>query len=302
MRRTNRYATALLIALAAVGCGTDEEPDAYGNVETTEVVVGAETSGTLLWFASDEGDVLTRDSLVAVIDTTQLALEANVILAQQAGSQSRGTEVMRQIGALEVQRDIARRTYERTQRLFDLQAATATQLDQAERDYRVLVQQIEGARAQRETVGQETVSAGARIAQIRDRIQRSSIRNPLNGTVLATYAEAGEFVQTGQPLYRIADLDSVIVRAYLLERQLAGIRIGQRAEVSVDGGSGELEVLPGTVTWVSSRAEFTPTPIQTREERADLVYAVKIRVPNERGVLKIGMPADVRFVAVAGSQ
>jgi HlyD family secretion protein len=302
MRVVIPCAAALLAAAITAGCNAETEPDAYGNVEATEVVVGAETSGLLLWFAASEGSALDSGALVAVIDTTQLVLEGDVVATQRRGSESRGREVAQQIRALEVQRDIALRTYQRTQRLFDQQAATSQQLDQADREYRVLVEQTGAARAQRQTVSQDVASADARFAQIRDRIRRSQIRNPLAGTVLATYAEAGEFVQLGQPLYKVADLDSMIVRAYLLEGQLAQVRIGAPAQVSIDVGADERRVLDGTVTWVSPEAEFTPTPIQTREERADLVYAVKIRVPNPDRLLKIGMPADVQFAGAPASQ
>jgi HlyD family secretion protein len=119
--------------------------------------------------------------------------------------------------------------------------------------------------------------------------------------VLATYARAGEFVQPGQPLFRLASLDTLTLRAYVTEPQLAQLRLGQRVQVTVDRGEGNRLALPGTVSWISAKAEFTPTPVQTRDERADLVYAVKIRVPNQSGVLKIGMPADVALPALAGT-
>jgi HlyD family secretion protein len=300
-----RIAIATVFASGAItsgGCTRDDDPDAYGNVEATEVVVGAETSGQLVWFAADEGSPLAVGALVAVVDTTQLALERAQITAQRRAVQSRTNEIDRQIDALEVQLEIARRGYERTGRLFEQEAATALQLDQTERDYRVLREQIALARAQRQTVAHDVTSSDARVALIAERIRRSQIRNPIAGTVLATYAEAGEFVQAGQPLYRIADLGVVEVRAYITEPQLSRVRIGQSARVFVDVGGEARRALPGTVTWVSPRAEFTPTPIQTREERADLVYAIKIRVPNEGGVLKIGMPADVQFVAATAAQ
>ncbi|MFL5577813.1 MAG: HlyD family secretion protein [Gemmatimonadaceae bacterium] len=296
MGRTARLAAALALAGAAgAACSRGADPDAYGNVEATEVVVGAEASGQLLWFAPTEGMRLPADTLVGVIDTTELALQREQLAAQRAGGASRVTEVARQIDVLEVQRDVARRTYERTRRLFAQQAATAYQLDQAEREYRVLDEQIGAARAQRRTAGQDVAATEARAAQVRQQIENGHVRNPAPGTVLATYARAGEFVQTGQPLYRIANLDTVDVRAYVTEPQLAELRIGQRAEVAADAAGGERRALPGTVTWVSSQAEFTPTPIQTREERADLVYAIKVRVSNAGGVLKIGMPVDVRL-------
>jgi HlyD family secretion protein len=285
----------MVIVLVSAACTRGGEPDAYGNFETTDVVVSAETGGQLLWFAPVEGQRLDSGALVGVVDTTQLALEREQIVAQRAASASREIEAARQIDVLESQREITQRAYERTRRLFADQAATAQQLDQAEREYQVLGRQIAAARAQRQTVQREVTSSEARVAQIRERLWKSRITNPLAGTVLATYVEAGEFVQPGQPLYKVANLDSMVLRAYVTEPQLAQVRLGQPAEVAIDVGRDERRVLQGTVTWVSSEAEFTPTPIQTRDERAELVYAVKIRVPNPDGLAKIGMPADVRF-------
>jgi HlyD family secretion protein len=208
---------------------------------------------------------------------------------------ARASEVGQNVDVLLVQRDIARRNYERMKRLFAEQAATARELDQAERDYRVLVQQIEAARAQRHTAGEDVTTGDARVAQIAERIAKSRVLNPVSGTVLVTYAEAGEVVQQGQPLYKVADTDSLVVRAYIAETQLARVKVGQTVQVTVDVADGKRVGMPGVVTWISPEAEFTPTPIQTRDERGDLVYAIKIRVANPRGVAKIGMPADVRF-------
>src|SRR5207302_8332371 len=139
-------------------------------------------------------------------------------------------------------------------------------------------------------------SADAQVAQAAERVRKSAIRNPRAGTVLVSYAKPGEFVQPGQPLYKIAGLDVVDVRAYVTEPQLSTVKIGQQAQVTVDAGAGR-QALTGTISWTSAQAEFTPTPIQTRDERADLVYAIKIRVPNTNGALKIGTPADVQFIA-----
>jgi HlyD family secretion protein len=155
--------------------------------------------------------------------------------------------------------------------------------------------QIAATRAQQQTARAQVTSAAAQIAQVTDRMRKSQVTNPIAGTVLTTYTKAGEFVQPGQPLYKIANLDSVDVRAYVTEPQLAQVKLGVAARVTIDVAGGPRRSLSGTISWISSEAEFTPTPIQTREERADLVYAVKIRVPNEGGVLKIGMPADVQF-------
>jgi len=161
-------------------------------------------------------------------------------------------------------------------------------------------QQIEAMQAQRQTVREQVKSAEAQVAQAGERIRKSQVTNPIAGTVLTTYARAGEMVQPGQPLYKIADLETVHVRAWVTEPQLSIVKIGQQAQVTIDAG-GRREVVAGTISWISTEAEFTPTPIQTRDERADLVYALKIRVPNPNGSLKIGMPVDVRFVPPGAS-
>lgn len=293
----------LLLAgsLPLSGCRGDAEPDAYGNFEATEVVVSAETSGRLLSFSPDNGQQLAAGALVGLIDTSQLALERTQLVAERRAVSSRANEVSSQIQVLEAEREIAQRAYDRTRRLHSEQAATAQQLDQAERDYRVIGAQIEVTRAQRQTVVHDVASTGARLAQVEDRLRQSRIVNPHSGTVLTSYAEPGEYVQQGQPLYKIANLDSMVLRAYISEPQLSLVRIGQPAEVTIDVGGQDRRTITGTVSWVAAEAEFTPTPVQTREERADLVYAIKIRVPNRDGAVKIGMPADVRFPQAADS-
>lgn len=337
-------AGALAAALAAGGCAKPAQPDAYGNVEATEVVVGAEGSGQLTAYTVADGATLAAGAVVGTIDPTPLTLERDQLIAQRGATASRVNEVRQQIDVIQAQRsaavaqrdaaqaqrqalvaqhEVAQRAYERTGRLFAQQAATSQQLDQTERDYRVLTQQIkaqddqiaaaerqiaaqaqqvEVVRAQQQSAGQQVAAADAQIARMDDRIRRTQIRNPLAGTVLTTYAKAGELVQNGQPLYKIADLTSVEVRAYVTEPQLATIVLGQAAQVSIDAGAGQRRSLPGVVSWVSAQAEFTPTPIQTRDERADLVYAVKIRTPNPDGALKIGMPVDVQFTAASASR
>ena len=339
MRRIDTAIAALLIASLLGGCARKAEPDAYGNVEATEVVVGAEATGRLLTYTVTDGQAVQAGSLVGTIDAVQLNFERDQIAAQQTATRSRAGEVRQQIAALESQRgiavaqrdaaraqrdalsaqlEIAKRTHQRTQRLFDQQAATAQQLDQAERDERVLTNQVaaqdeqikaqerqiaaqtdlaNGARAQEKTVAAQLAGTDAQVSQAGERIRKTEIRNPIDGTVLTSYVKAGEVVQAGQPLYRVANLTSMEVRAYVTEPQLSAIRLGQEAQVSIDAGGGQRQTMPGSISWISSRAEFTPTPIQTREERVDMVYAIKIRVANANGVLKIGMPVDVQFVA-----
>lgn len=320
----------------AAACSQQPQPDAYGNVEATEVVVSSEVGGQLTAFTVDEGQLLTAGQAAGSVDPTQLTLQRGQAVAQRESAVSRVGEVDRQVevlgaqrdalqaqhdaavaqrGALQAQLEIARRNHERTQRLFSQQAATSQQLDQAERDDRVLQDQVKAqdgqiqaqarqvaaqtaqiaaARQQQQTARTQVSAAEAQVAQVDDRIKRSTITNPSAGTVLVTYAKQGEVVQAGQPLYKVADMGTVDVRAYVSEPQLADVKVGTQARVTLDSGDGR-QTLNGTVSWVSAQAEFTPTPIQTRDERADLVYAVKIRVANQNGMLKIGMPVDVEF-------
>jgi HlyD family secretion protein len=294
-------AVVFVLLAFATGCKSDSSPDAYGHIEAIDVVVGAQTTGQLEAFRAAEGVRLAKGEVVAIVDASTLELQLQQIAAQRTATASRVEEVTKQIGVLEAQIGIARRAYERARRLYDVQAATAQQLDQAERDYRTLAAQIEAAAAQRQTASREALSADARVAQIRDQITKSQIANPITGTVLATYTKSGEFVQTGQPLYKIASLDTLELRAYVTEPQLARLKIGQTVQISVDVEGSSRRVLSGTVTWISAQAEFTPTPIETRDERSNLVYAFKARVPNRDGVLKIGMPADVQFAPVVAS-
>ncbi len=298
---SRRGVLLLFVFMTAAACRRAGEPDAYGNFEADEVSVSAQTSGQLVSFTPVEGAHLPAGAVVGLVDTTQLALERVQMIAQREATSARVAEAGNQVGVYQAQLTIAQRNYERTRRLFEQSAATAQQRDQAERDYRTLVAQIAAARAQQQSVSREVASTAARVEEITDRIRKSSIINPEEGTVLATYAKTGEVVQSSQPLYKIADVDTLIMRAYITEQQLSSVRLGQQVQVHVDQGGGRLLTLPGVVRWVSSKAEFTPTPIQTRDERADLVYAVKIYVPNPKGVLKIGMPGDVSLTRAASA-
>jgi HlyD family secretion protein len=302
--RVPRRATTLCAALFMVltGCRSDAKPDAYGHVEATETVIAAQTSGQIEQFIPAEGRELASGAVAAVVDSSALVLQLQQVVAQRAGSGARVTEAGHQIAVIDAQLSVARRSYERARRLFAEQAATAQQLDQAERDYRTLVAQRASATSGREVASREASSTDARVAQIRDQIARCRVVNPVRGTVLTTYVRAGEFVQTGLPLYKIANLDTMELRAYVTEAQLAGVKIGQPAQITIDVGDSGRRALTGIVTWMSSQAEFTPTPIQTRDERTNLVYAVKISVPNKGGLLKIGMPADVQFSAPTASR
>jgi HlyD family secretion protein len=283
------------ITLLVIACKGGDEPDAYGNFEADEVTVSSQATGELRSFTPVEGTHLERGAIIGAVDTVQLSLELAQLIAQKQSTGARVGAADEQVRVLEAQVGIAKRAYDRMLRLAEEKAATAQQVDQAERDYKTLLAQIEAAKSQRNSVASEVGGTDARMAQIRDRIARSRITNPVTGTVLSTFSKQGEVVQAGQPLYKIANLDSLTLRAYVAESQLTSLRLGQQVQVRVDKGDGSLLTMNGVVAWIASKAEFTPTPIQTRDERADLVYAVKVRVANAGGSLKIGMPADLNL-------
>ena len=300
MSMSSMLRAALVPVLFLAACNGAPDADAYGNFEADDVVVSAETQGRILRLDAIEGQTLEAGALVGLVDTTQLALERTQVTAQRGAVSLQQREVSQQRAALEVQLEIAQRAKERTDRLFAAGAATSTQRDQVERDVRVLTAQAAASRATEGRVAAEAAALDARLAGINDRLARATLTNPLRGTVLAQYARAGEMIAPGQPLYRIADLDTLTLRAYVDGTQLASVTLGTAVEVRVDGPDG-LTALRGTVSWVSPRSEFTPTPVQTRNERAELVYAVKIRVANPDGALKVGMPGDVTFGSIVAA-
>lgn len=300
----------VLILCTLSGCGGDDAPDAYGNFEADEVTISAEAQGRLLQLRLDEGDRLAEGDVVGLIDTTQLALQRNGLLArrqsliaQQAATRAQQPEIAAQAGALRAQLETAQEELARTQRLYESQAATARELNQREGEVQVLRQQIEqslaragAVREQASSVGAQVRQIDAQVSEIEERIRDAQIVNPVPGTVLTAIVRPGETVQSGSPLYTIAELSVLKLRAYASGDQLPRLRLGMPVEVLVDDGAGGLRVLEGEVVWLAAEAQFTPTPIQTRDERAELTYAFEVRVPNPDGMLKIGMPGEVRFL------
>ena len=292
LHRASIAPAALLLGAVALASCRNEAVDAYGNFEATEVTVAAEVGGRLLSLRLEEGDRLAKGTAVGLVDTVPLLLERQALVARRAAAAAGVRQASANIAALEAQSAIADRDRARTERLLQQAAATAQQGDRAERDARVARQELAGARAARGGANQEVAALDAQIASLDDRLARSRIASPLDGTVLARYVERGEFVQVGQPLFKLASLDSLTFRAYVSNAQLTRLRLGQEVRLGVDRAD-SIASLPGRVTWIASTAEFTPTPIQTRDERADQVYAVKIAVANPDGRLRIGMPGEL---------
>lgn len=297
IRNFTLRAAAVIVAQTTLASCQKQTPDAYGNFEATEITVAAEASGRLLHLSADEGTRLRSGDLVAVVDTTALALQRKELAAQRDAQRSRRSEVAANAAVLETQRAVAQRELERTQRLLEQHAATSQQGDRAQRDVDVLADQLQGTRATRTTIDAQVHAIEAQLATLDDRIRRSRVTAPSTGTVLTRFVEAGEFVQAGTPLFKMAPLDTLTLRAYVSGAQLAQLSLGQRVRVQIDAGADSLRSLEGRITWIASSAEFTPTPIQTRDERTTQVYAVKIAVPNADGRLRIGMPAELVLAA-----
>ena len=313
MRRQAAIRRAVLPALIGIGllsgCGDAAESDAFGNFTAVEITVSAQSQGRLVQLGVEEGDRLEAGREVGLIDTTQLAIQRRGLIAQRLSLEAQRLatlaqlpEIVAQVEALRAQLRTAEEELSRTQRLFDAEAATARELNIRQGEVEVLQRQVEQALARSGAVREQAAGAAAQVdqmaAQIRaseERIADALIINPEAGTVLTVVARQGESVQIGSPLYTVASLDTLTLRAYATGTQLPRLRLGMPVEVLVDDAGGGLRQMGGRVTWISSEAQFTPTPIQTRDERADLVYAFDVRVPNENGLLKIGMPGEVRF-------
>lgn len=285
---------AVGLGLLLAACGGAGEPDGYGTFEATEVTVSAETGGRLLRFAAREGERIEAGRRVALVDTTQASLRLRELQARRRAAEHRARRAGEEIAALRAELEAARDELRRDRRLAADSAATARQLNRRRREVRVLERRLGAARAERSAARSEAASAQARVEQARERLRTDSfVTNPITGTVLVTYAEAGEHVRPGEPLYDVAATDTLSLHAYLTGGQLARVEVGQTVRVRYDAGPDELAVREGRVTRVADEAEFTPTPVLTREERVNFVYRVEVDVPNEDGVLKVGMPGEL---------
>ena len=285
----------VLLGILNTACSADEESDAYGQFEAVKVTVSAETGGKLLRFRVNEGDKIEANRQVGLIDTTDLVLKRRELRAQLNATRARITNINAQVDVQREQLQTAQIELNRIQALLKAQAATQKQLDDVQGQVRTSLKQIQALETQKQSVRAEMEAIRARISQIEEQIEDAKIINPVSGTVLTTYAEPLELIQPGQPLYQIAGLDTLILRVYISGAQLPRVNIGQDVQVLVDENAEENRAISGTVSWIASEAEFTPKMIQTKEERVTQVYAVKVRVANPNGLLKIGMPAEVNF-------
>ena len=285
------------VALMMVACGGNEKAyDATGTFEATETTVYAEQSGALLTFSVNEGDHIEAGKEVGLIDTTQTWLKIQQLDATKEVYQSQKPDMERQIAATRQQLSKAQQDEQRYRELVADGAAPSKMLDDASSQVKVLQKQLDAQISSLSTstrsLDKQTVAANVQIEQLRDMLHKCHIVTPTKGTVLEKYVERGEFVTIGKPLFKIADTERMFMRAYVTSSQLQNIRIGQQVKVFADYGDGQKKAYNGTVSWISSRSEFTPKTILTDDERADLVYAVKVAVKND-GYVKIGMYGEV---------
>lgn len=277
------------------GCAEEEKSDAYGQFEAVEMTISSKTSGELLNFEAREGMELKEGQQVGLIDTTQLGLKKEELQAQLEATQSKIASIDAEVEVQKEQLETAQTNLNRTRSLVEDEAATQQQLDEAEGRVRTLRRQIDALQTQKQSVQAEINATRARLNQLEQQIRDATIVNPVKGTVLTTFVDRHELVGEGQPLYQIANLDTLELRVYVSGAQLPSIQLGENAEVWVDKNAEENQQLNGQISWIASEAEFTPRMIQTKEERVTQVYAVKVRVPNSNGILKIGMPGEVNF-------
>ena len=297
----NMKSAVYLLGLAVLffAChGEDGEYDATGVFETTEVIVSAQGTGEIMRFDIDEGKTVDAEVELGYIDTVQLSLKKQELLANLEATDSRRYDVARQIASLREEIATQKREQQRYQNLVQAKAANQKQLDDINARLATLEKQLA---AQTETLenGNRTVSGQVRmleaqLAQVEDQIGKCRISSPINGTILSKYAEVGELASQGRALFKVGDIVNMYLRAYITADQLTELKIGQSVRVFADEGESGHREYAGTVSWISDKAEFTPKTIQTRDERANLVYAVKIQIQND-GFVKRGMYGEIKI-------
>lgn len=287
-----------ILSFFLVACGSDKEYDATGVFEATETTVYAEQSGVLLAFDVTEGDAIALGQEVGLIDTTQIWLKIQQAGATKKVYQSQKPDMEVQVAATRQQLAKARQDQQRYKELVADGAAPAKMLDDATNQVQVLQKQLDAQlsalNTQLSTLNSQVLTVDVQVSQLDDQLRKCHIIAPVKGTILEKYVEQGEFVATGKPLFKVADTEQMFIRAYVTSAQLKTVKVGQKVKVFADYGSGQKKEYDGTISWISSRSEFTPKTILTDDERADLVYALKVAIKND-GYAKIGMYGEVKF-------
>ena len=295
----NRLLLLACTVLMLSACGNKEkEYDATGTFEATETTVFAEQSGALLALNINEGDIISQGQEVGCVDTTQIWLKIQQLRATKKVYQSQKPDMEKQIAATRQQLAKAQTEQQRYKELVADGAAPGKMLDDATSQVQVIKRQLDAQisslNTTLSTLNSQMAATDVQVSQLYEELRKCHVVSPISGTVLEKYVEQGEFVATGKPLLKIADTENMFIRAYVTSTQLQNIKVGQKAKVFADYGNGDKKEYEGRVSWISSRSEFTPKTILTDNERADLVYAVKVAVKND-GYAKIGMYGEVKF-------
>lgn len=290
----NKLFIVILLFLSA--CYSQKgDSDAYGTFEATEITISSEVPGKILSISAEEGSLVKMGQLTIVIDTTDWLLKKSQLEAQKLSIASRYPNVASQIAVFQQQIQNLLIEKQRIENLIKDGAATMKQLDDINGNIDLVKKQILSVETQNTSVAGDLTNISKQIEQIEANFKRCFVKSPITGIILDKYVEVGELASPGKPLYKIADLSVLYLRVYVSGAQLPLIKLGDKTEVYIDKNKYENTKLEGEICWISSLAEFTPKIIQTKEERVNLVYAVKIRVVND-GTLKIGMPGEVKFI------
>lgn len=288
---------AAIAALTACSSG-EKDYDASGVFETTEVIVSAKATGEIISLNVEEGQDVKRNEMLGLIDTLQLSLHDRQLAANQSAADSKRLDANRQVASIRQQIINLQKEKKRFSDLLAANAATQKQVDDIGYQIEVLQRQLAATQEQigsnNQSAGNQSMGIKAQRAQTEDQIRKAHITSPITGTVLTKYAEQGEYATPGQALFKVGDISRMRLRAYITAPQLTTLKVGQKVKVFADMGETESKAYEGTVEWISDKAEFTPKTIQTRDERANLVYAIKVAVKND-GMIKRGMYGDVKF-------
>lgn len=295
MRKTYHIIIISIFALAFAACNKSETIiDAYGNFEADEILVSAEASGKIIELNLNEGDKLNENEIIGKIDASIPTLQLQEIEAQRKKINAAIKSINAQIAIVKQQQENLEVDLKRIENLKTTGAATQKQLDDVTGQLKVIDKQLEAYNTQKAATRTDIKVLDAKASLISEQINKCKIKNPANGTVIEKYAEKGEVTGAGKPVYKLANLDNIILRAYVSGAQLYSIKIGQSCKVYIDKNTDESIEYSGTINWIASQAEFTPKIIQTKDERINMVYAIKVLVKND-GKIKMGMPGEVKF-------
>lgn len=294
----NKSLNLIAMAVLITACNKTPDYDATGIFEATTVTVSSETTGKILSLDISEGDSIKNGQTIAVIDTTMLVLQQKQLNSQKLSVENSSPNIVAQVSSLRAQIAHQKHECDRLGRLLADGAATQKQYDDAQSQLKVLQAQLDALTSSlsnnRNSISDNAVALQYQQEQLEEQIEKSTVKSPLTGTVLIKYAEQGEFATPGKPICKIANLNDIYLRSYFTVSQLSDIHIGQDVTVIADFGGDKQYEYPGTITWIAQESEFTPKSIQTKDSRANLVYAVKIAVKND-GRLKLGQYGEVRL-------